>query len=64
MAVAYENTEKWQWILEEDEKRVTSRDAKLCTPEGVSCTQGLISRSSVVSKKAIKVNLILHFIEG
>ena len=35
MAVAYENTEKWQWILEEDEKRVTSRDAKLCTPEGV-----------------------------
>ena len=35
MAVAYENTEKWQWILEEDEKRVTSRDAKLCIPEGV-----------------------------
>ena len=35
MAVAQESNKKWQRMLEADEKRVTSRDARLCTPEGV-----------------------------
>ena len=35
MAVAHESIKKWQWMLEADEKRVTSSDARLCTPEGV-----------------------------
>ena len=61
MAVVHESTKKWQWMLEADEKRATSRDARPCTPEGIKFTQGLNSRSSVVSKKAIKVNLMLYF---
>ena len=64
IAVAHENTKKWQWVLEEDGKGVTSRDARLCTQEGVERTQCLNSRFSVVSKSAIKVNLMPHFQEG
>ena len=35
MAVDHDSNKKWQSIMEADKKRVTSRDARLCTPEGV-----------------------------
>ena len=48
--------------VEEDEKRMTFKDAQLHTPNEITFIWAMISKSFMASKNAVKVKLILNFL--